>query len=504
MFLDYINMYSLLLCSLLALSGLVSCDEESAKSNVLVFTTENFQAGIETNENVLVEFYAPWCGHCKGLEPIYEETANLLAEKNSNIKLAKVDAIENKQLAEQYQIRGYPTLKFFRKGKAPIDYSGDRKPESFISWLEKKSGTPAKILASVEELKEFQEANSICVVGYFKDPQSEKAKLFTDVADTIDHHPFAIISIDQAFKDQGIEEDSKIVLFKQFDEGKAIFDGELDEANLKKFVIAESLPLIVDFNQDTATKIFGGEFQSHLLLFLSQSSGHYDTLLEGAKSIVKEFRDKILFVSINADEEEHGRILDFFGLKKEEIPSMRIIKLADDMVKFKPEKQDFSAENIKSFVSDFIEGKLKQHLLSQELPEDWDKKAVKVLVASNFADIAYDKSKDVLVEFYAPWCGHCKQLEPIYDQLGESLKEKDDIVVAKMDATINELEDTKILSFPTIKLYKKGDNKVVQYNGERTLEGLSKFIESGGEYGKAPAEAEEEDEDDDLPRKDEL
>lgn len=73
-----------------------------------------------------------------------------------------------------------------------------------------------------------------------------------------------------------------------------------------------------------------------------------------------------------------------------------------------------------------------------------------------------------------------KQLTPIWEQLGEKYKDSETIVIAKMDATANELEHTKITSFPTIKLYKKTDNTVVDYTGERTFEGFTKFLESGG------------------------
>jgi len=73
------------------------------------------------------------------------------------------------------------------------------------------------------------------------------------------------------------------------------------------------------------------------------------------------------------------------------------------MNKYKFDSADISSSALKTFVTSFFDGKLKPHLLSQEIPEDWDKNPVKVLVGKNFYDVANDESKTVLVTFVAPW-----------------------------------------------------------------------------------------------------
>ena len=71
-----------------------------------------------------------------------------------------------------------------------------------------------------------------------------------------------------------------------------------------------------------------------------------------------------------------------------------------------PEKaKEITAENLKSFVAEYFEGKIPKFLKSEPLPEDWEAKPVKTLVATNFEEVAKDKSKDVFLMFYAPWCG---------------------------------------------------------------------------------------------------
>ena len=131
-------------------------------------------------------------------------------------------------------------------------------------------------------------------------------------------------------------------------------------------------------------------------------------------------------------------------------------------------------DELKQFVQDFKDKKLVAALKSQDVPETNDE-PVKILVGKNFKDFV-GGDKDALVEFYAPWCGHCKKLAPIWDQLAADLKDVPNLVIAKMDSTANEVDGIDIKGYPTLKFFPAGTGKSIDYEGDRDIDGLKKYL----------------------------
>jgi len=165
-------------------------------------------------------------------------------------------------------------------------------------------------------------------------------------------------------------------------------------------------------------------------------------------------------------------------IKESVLPTFRAIIISEeqDVEKYVPEDGSITTDSVKNFVTKFNAGELEPHLKSEEVPEDWDKKGTKVLVGKNFTRVAMDTDKNVLVDFYADWCPPCQKLAPTIEELGKKFANHTKVVIAKMDACANEVNEVKISSYPTIKLFKSGTNEIIDFDGERTPEGFVNFL----------------------------
>jgi len=140
-----------------------------------------------------------------------------------------------------------------------------------------------------------------------------------------------------------------------------------------------------------------------------------------------------------------------------------------------PQNKAVTIEDLRKFVSSFVEGTLEPTLRSQPIPED-NSSPLKVIVGKTFEQIVMDPTADVLVEFYAPWCGHCKTLAPKYEKLATMFAGEKSIVIGKIDATENDTP-VEIEGFPTIILFPADDKEnPITYDGDRTLDAMAEFV----------------------------
>lgn len=135
-----------------------------------------------------------------------------------------------------------------------------------------------------------------------------------------------------------------------------------------------------------------------------------------------------------------------------------------------------------TFITKVKAGEVEQYLKSAPIPEPSDD-AVKVVVGKNFKQVVLESDKEVLVKFYAPWCGHCKTLAPHYEEAAKRLQSNPNILLVKVDSTLNEVAGVEIQGFPTLKFFGKDKSQApVEYNGGRDAEGIINWLKEHTEY----------------------
>ncbi|CAI5479307.1 unnamed protein product, partial [Closterium sp. Yama58-4] len=408
----------------------------------------------------MVEFYAPWCGHCRALVPEYREAAATL--KELGVLFAKVDATKETELADKYNVDGYPTILFATDGEFQ-PFGAGRTSAEIVRWVKRKLGLGVTALAPVDipkvvSLIESAAATAIAFVTTLDGPE---AAAFGEAARDTDGVDFFVTTHADVAAAFGLPagEPPVLAVVKKEEERLVVLDGEYSKEAISSFLAANRLPLLLTYSEETSAAIFSSPIGKQVLLFASDSA--FKELSPALLAAAKHFKGQAMFVLVNASDPESQPVQEYFGADASttaimgftmgggEDPSVPAAGLKYRMTDHP------TADNIKFFTQSFLDGRLKPFFKSQPIPQE-DEGPVTVVVGDSFERIVLDDTRDVLLEVYAPWCGHCQQLEPTYKRLAERFSAVQSVVIAKMDGTANEYPGLEVEGFPTIVFYPAG------------------------------------------------
>jgi protein disulfide-isomerase A1 len=266
-----------------------------------------------------------------------------------------------------------------------------------------KQALPAVSVLETATLADFKTADKVVVVAYFdKDDKSSNETFATVAQELRDDYLFGAVSDAAVIKAEGVKTPS-IVLYKSFDEGKNTFTDKYEKEAIEKFVRASATPLIGEVGPET----YSGYMAAGLPLayIFAETPEERDELSKELKPVAEKHKGKLNFAVIDAKAfGQHGGNLN---LEIGKWPAFAIQETVKNQKFPFDQKVKLTKKAVGLFVDDFVAGKIDPSVKSENIPENQDG-PVTIIVARNYNDIVMDDKKDVLVEFYAPWCGHCK------------------------------------------------------------------------------------------------
>jgi protein disulfide-isomerase A1 len=344
-----------------------------------------------------------------------------------------------------------------------------------------KQSLPAVSAITKDTLEEFKTADKVVLVAFIDDDDKASQETWTTIAEAQrDSFLFGATNDAALAKAEGVTAPA-VVLYKKFDNGKDTFTETFVAEDIEKFIKTSSIPLVGEVGPETYAGYMAAGIP--LAYIFAETPEERTELSDLLKPVAEQYRGVVNFATIDA--KAFGAHAGNLNLKADSFPAFAIQETAKNLKFPFDQEQKITLDSITAFVKTFVDGTLEPSIKSEPIPETQEG-PVTVVVAHNYKDVVIDNDKDVLLEFYAPWCGHCKSLAPKYEELASlyagSAEFANKVTVAKVDATANDVPD-EIQGFPTIKLFPAGSKDApLTYSGPRTVEDLAKFVAENGKH----------------------
>ncbi|KJH43480.1 protein disulfide-isomerase domain protein [Dictyocaulus viviparus] len=193
---------------------------------------------IDLNEKFL-DFYAPWCAHCKRLLPIWEHLGHAVSDKNLPVRVAKMDCTRFTNACNKLSISGYPTIVFFRQGQK-IEYFGERTKEALLNFVIKSA---APIVESIDAVRlndirrDYRNDPAFIILG---DDDDDMRTEFQTIASSLFSKNRFFSMANSSVPEQLRELRARVTVFK--DSSFFPFHGSVEK--LKSWIMAERWPLM--------------------------------------------------------------------------------------------------------------------------------------------------------------------------------------------------------------------------------------------------------------------
>jgi len=449
------------------------------KDGVLILTSETIEEAINTYPRLAILMFAPWCPHCK---EFYPEIVKALKEpemKKMGVVFGRVDIEYNTKVAEDYKVRGMPTVIYFENGVKNEIYGGGRSSNNIVEWFYKKLISKTHNLQSLEEIKTYEKPFVHKFIYFGNNP--ERIKQYEDFIQQNDDTIFGLVKDEKLIKEYGKTPET-LVLFKNFDDPPFVDIKNITKENIEKEIKLNQFPLIFDDCGTLLSLMSVYRFPGLFLLRNENDKEKTPAIDKSFFNLAKEHRTKIMFCKIDLKDDLADRIIKVSNMTKPSAeknePGILILDFKKGVNKFISEDffPTFTVEGMEKFINDYAAGKIKPPVQSEEIPEKQEK-AVYKLVNKSFKKEVLDSNVNVFVKFYSPHCPHCVKLEPAFNELAEKLKYNKNLIVAEYNLVANDFDWFEIRGYPTLIMFKAGDKEHhITYEGNRTVEDMMNFV----------------------------